>query len=259
MTLPIGSSFRNSEIVDLYLLRPPYPERLYELLVRFAPSHARLLDLGCGHGKIARPLTPHFENITAIDPSKKMIELGKTLQHGNASNLNWIESTAEKAELSGSYDVIVAALSIHWMDHALLFPKLLKHTQPNHLFAAIEGDAPHKPPWESDWTTFLTKWVPEVTGMPFDQSSKNDFWTKYLQFVDVADEFELISEPMHQSIDDFILCQHSRDTFAISKLGDKRARFDAELKELLGGHADHNAQLTFRSCTRLTTGSIANQ
>ncbi|MGJ8527956.1 class I SAM-dependent methyltransferase [Maritalea sp.] len=257
MPLPIGKSFKDAEVVDLYLKRPPYPAKLFDLLVEHAPSTQNVLDLGCGHGKIARPLTTRFQNVTAIDPSARMIALGKTLENGKAKNLTWTEDYAETANLSASYDVIVAALSIHWMDHATLFPKLLKHAKPNHLFAVIEGDQPHNAPWKNDWHSFLEKWVPIMTEKPFIKNGGSGFWDKYLEYVEVNDEFELISDPIVQSIDDFILCQHSRDTFTISKLGDRRERFDAELGELLANYADESGNLTFRSCTKLTTSQIA--
>lgn len=257
MNSRIGASFENAESVDLYLLRPPYPQRLYELLIELSPSNEALLDLGCGHGKIARHLAPHFDSVTAVDPSKRMIALGQTLENGLAKNLHWVESLAEDAPLSGKYDTVVAALSIHWMDHERLFPKLAKHLKPDYLFGIIEGDDAHQPPWQEDLEVFLSKWVPEVTGKPFVQKRSNQFWTRYTKHVDVTGNYELISEPIEQSLSDFILCQHSRDTFTISKLGNRRERFDAELEELLSPHADKNSNLTFNSCTRLATGKLA--
>ncbi|MFT6657070.1 class I SAM-dependent methyltransferase [Maritalea sp.] len=257
MNSRIGASFENAETVDLYLHRPPYPQRLYDLLIELSPSNEALLDLGCGHGKIARHLAPHFDTVTAVDPSKRMMALGQKLENGKAENLHWVEGLAEDAPLSGKYDTVVAALSIHWMDHARLFPKLAKHLNPNYLFGVIEGDDAHEPPWQEDLETFLGKWVPELTGKPFVQNRTNQFWTRYTKYVDVTNNYELISEPIVQSLSDFILCQHSRDTFAISKLGDRRERFDAELEELLRPHADENSNLTFKSCTRLATGKLA--
>ncbi|MCK0096669.1 class I SAM-dependent methyltransferase [Yoonia sp. F2084L] len=257
MTQSIGTSFRNAEVVDLYLHRPPYPQALYDKLIELAPAHDRLLDLGCGHGKIARRLADTFGDITAVDPSKQMIALGKTLENGCADNIQWIESIAEDAPLSGQYDVVVAALSIHWMDYARLFPKLGVHLKPHYLFAVIVGDGAHEPPWEADWQSFLGRWVPLITGQIFQRNSGTSFWEDYQNHVNVTQEFEFISGPIKQTVDDFILCQHSRDTFAFSKLGDQKDRFDAELAELLGPHADDNGQLQFRSFTKLTAAKVA--
>ncbi len=256
MKQEIGTSFQSEEVVDLYLYRPPYPQQIYDLIVSHSPSRGRILDLGCGHGKIARPMSKHFSSVMAIDPSAKMIALGKSLELGAATNLEWVESYAETAPLTGRYDTVVAALSIHWMNHDVLFPKLSKHLKTRHLFSVIEGDGAHKPPWESDWQTFLSKWVPKLTGKPLHTNKDRSFWENYLDYVDVNGVYEVVSDPFHQSIEDFILCQHSRDTFTISKLGSDLESFDDELRELLSPFANANGDLEFQSFTKLTTATI---
>ncbi len=256
MQQKIGTSFQSEEVVDLYLYRPPYPQEIYDLIIRHSPNFGSILDLGCGHGKIARPMSQHFNTVTAIDPSANMITLGKSLEFGKARNIKWEESYAETAQLIGQYDTVVAALSIHWMNHEVLFSKLSKHLKTRYLFAIIEGDGAHKPPWESDWQTFLSKWVPKLTGEPLHANKDRSFFEKYLDFVDVSGTYEVVSEPFHQSIEDFILCQHSRDTFAISKLGSDLGSFDRELREILSPFVNMNGDLEFQSSTKLTTATI---
>ena len=256
MNPTIGTSFQAAEVVDLYLYRPPYPQKIFDLIVNLAPEKESILDLGCGHGKIARQMSQIFNKVTAIDPSENMISLGKSLKYGASANINWIEAYAEDALLTEKFDVVVAALSIHWMDHQVLFPKLSKLLKKNHLFFVIEGDGAHNPPWENDWQDFLTKWVPEITGKPLHAKKGRSYWEKYLDYVDVRDTFEVVSEPFQQSVKDFILCQHSRDTFAISKLGDHRARFDIELEELLTPYVNNCGNLVFQSFTKLTAATI---
>ncbi len=256
MRQDIGTSFQTKEVVDLYLYRPPYPQRIYDLIIDQSPSMDRILDLGCGHGKIARPMSQHFSSVTAVDPSANMITLGKSLEFGTEPNLEWVKSYAETAPLTGQYDTVVAALSIHWMNHEVLFAKLAKHLKTNHLFAVIEGDGAHKPPWESDWQAFLAKWIPKLTGKPFHTSTDWPFWNKYLDYVEVKQTHKVVSEPFYQSIEDFILCQHSRDTFAISKLGNDLGNFDKELWELLSPFANANGELEFQSLTKLTTVTV---
>lgn len=256
MEQKIGTSFQSSEVVDLYLYRPPYPQQIFDLIVALSPKTEHLLDLGCGHGKIARPMSRHFQRVTAIDPSAEMMTLGKSLDHGQAANLTWIEGLAETAPLSGPYDTVVAALSIHWMAHDTLFPRLAMHLKTPHLFAVVEGDGPYDPPWQDDWVRFHEKWVPKLTGAPFQPDKGRTFWTMYETFVTVQDRYDVISDPLHQSIEDFILCQHSRDTFAISKLGQNREEFDDELRAILRPFADAHDMLEFRSITKLTTATL---
>lgn len=256
MKQKIGNSFESEEVVDLYLHRPPYPQEIYDLIVNLSPARDRILDLGCGHGKIARPMSKYFKTVAAIDPSAQMIKLGKSLEFGDAQNLEWVESYAETAPLSGKYDTVVAALSIHWMNHEALFTKLSKHMNAQYLLAIVEGDGAYNPPWESDWQTFLSKWVPKITGKPLHANNERSHWEKYLDYVDVREIYEVVSEPFHQSVRDFILCQHSRDTFAASKLGKNLEKFDGELRELLSPFANKYGNLEFKSLTKLTAASI---
>lgn len=251
-----GASFLQEEVVGLYLHRPPYPQELFDLLVDLSPRQNRLLDLGCGHGKIARPMSEHFAEVTAIDPSAQMISLGQSLPNGTASNLTWVESYAEDAPLTGLYDTVTAALSIHWMDHKRLFAKLIPHLAQDYLFTVIEGDAPLNPPWEKDWQAFLREWVPRLTGNPFHADKRWPFWERYADHATLQDKYEIISAPFTQSIEDFILCQHSRDTFALSKMSTHGDRFDDALRRLLTPYANAVGMLEFQTYTKLTVVTI---
>ena len=251
-----GASFTTSEVVDLYRYRPPYPEELFRQLVRLAPAHQTLLDLGCGEGKISRRLASHFRHVTAVDPSSQMIKLGQSLPNGDVANIEWIEGLAEEVVFPcEAYDLVVAALSIHWMDHARLFQRLKEHVQPNHVFAIVSGDQPVDPPWESDWQAFLQKWVPAITGVSFDPEKYRHIGRDYQHYIDITNEVDLVSDLFHQSVDDFVKCQHSRDTFALFKLGDRVGHFDAELVEILTPHASDGV-LSFHVKTTLTWSTI---
>jgi SAM-dependent methyltransferase len=258
MTDRPGSSFSDGEVVDLYGYRPPYPATVFEKLLELAPRHDAVLDIGCGPGKVSRPLTRSFANVVAVDPSQRMIALGRSLPDGQVPNLHWINSLAEEAPLGDwRFDLTVAAASIHWMDWELLFPKLLAHATRGHVFATISGDDAFEPPWDADWKRFLGMWVPEVTGVPFDESLREAIWGGYRRHMDVGGS-QYFSAPVEQSVEDFIKCQHSRDTWAYSRLGSRTEAFDAELAELLHDHAV-DGQLTYTVRTLVTWGTIRSQ
>ncbi|WP_245457382.1 hypothetical protein [Rhizobium leguminosarum] len=98
--------------------------------------------------------------------------------------------------------------------------------------------------------------MPEVTGQPFDHDKRSEGMRSYQSYLDLCGSEHFISErPFEQSVADFVSCQHSRDTFAPSKLCDRIASFDAELSELLRSYSDDD-RLSFIVGTRIVWGEI---
>ncbi|WP_109315250.1 class I SAM-dependent methyltransferase [Pseudovibrio ascidiaceicola] len=247
-----GATFKASEVVDFYPHRPPYAHQIYECIIDRSSATHRLLDLGCGEGKIARPMTKVFDHVCAVDPSANMIKLGRSLENGSADNLEWMEAIAEEAPLTGKFDTVTFASSIHWMEPSRLFPKLAKHLSENHLLAIIKGDAAFQPPWQDEWQQFLKKWVPQISGEKLNSNKWRATQTKHLDYINICETNEYVSQPFRQTVEDFIWSQHSRDTFALVKLGSRRHEFYNELKALLQPHANQEGQLTFQVKTHLT-------
>jgi SAM-dependent methyltransferase len=251
-----GISFQAQLVVDNYRFRPPYPDQLFRTLIASAPQGSRLLDLGCGPGKIARHLSPFFEHIVAVDPSEAMLALAVSLENGDASNIAWVQGNAEDANLgSEQFELVVAANSIHWMEPDRLFGKLQKHVAEDHAIAVVSGDDAHDPPWRADWVEFLVKWIPIATGEPFDLQRKTSEWSAWKKHVDIEFAETFISAPLTQRVSEFIACQHSRDAFAPSRLQGRMEEFDRELRELLGPYAVSD-QLSFHTRSELTIGRV---
>lgn len=256
-----GRSFEDPDVANCYGHRPEYPREVFDKLVEISPGHRSLLDLGCGTGKIARGLAADFDCVTGIDASEAMLRVARASTDEQTSNITWICSLAESAELIGApYDLVVAAASIHWMDHAVVFPRLRAAVQPDHAFAVVDGDGAFDPPWQRVWDAFLMRWIFELKGETYEPDDRNSaFATRmgaYRSWLTVAGETEVVSGPIRQSVEHFVACQHSRDTFAPSKLGDRLAAFDRELGALLRPYAPDGV-LTYRVRTNLTWGSIA--
>ncbi|GLY54948.1 class I SAM-dependent methyltransferase [Lentzea sp. NBRC 102530] len=76
-------------------------------LLRQLPSGARTaLDVGCGHGVLARSIP--VEEVTAIDASERMIEIAS----GTSSRVRWVCGDVFTADL-GRFDVVTAEASLH--------------------------------------------------------------------------------------------------------------------------------------------------
>ena len=255
-----GQSFESEEVASYYKYRPDYHDDLFAKLHELSPRHTSALDLGCGTGKIARRICGMFGTVTAVDASNSMLNVARQLQHPTEKNIKWMQCLAEEADFSDArFDLIIAAASIHWMDHALLFPKLLGHVSEEHVIAIVQGDEAHEPPWKNPWDDFLSKWVYLLTGVRYEPNSKQSTFAKKMErhrdwlSLEGDASFE---EDFSQSVDDFILCQYSRDTFAPSRLGNKIDEFSAELGQVLSPYADNTGKLTYRVQSKVEWGKI---
>ncbi|KAI3332416.1 methyltransferase domain-containing protein [Xylariaceae sp. AK1471] len=116
--------------------RPTYPASLFRKVLDFhhlphTGSETTLLDLGCGHGLIARALSPHFQRILAVDPSASMVEQARrmtddakiTFRHGRAEDLSALVRPA-------SVDMAVAGQAAHWFDHGAVWRELARTLKP---------------------------------------------------------------------------------------------------------------------------------
>src|SRR3569623_113034 len=154
-----AATFQDAGVVAAYLHRPPYPDALYRRLLELMPARRAVLDLGCGPGKIARALAPHVDEVLAIDPSAAMLRTGQALDGGERSNIRWRLAAAEDAPLSdAAFDLAVAGAAIHWMDPAIVFPRLARALAPGARLALVDGDAPSAAPWHAAYQQVIVAW-----------------------------------------------------------------------------------------------------
>ena len=245
-----GEAFDDRDVACSYACRAPYAPAAYAFLFDLV-SHGAALDLGCGPGKIARVLAEVFARVDAVDPSHPMLEVARELDADRHSNINWIRAHGETAALEPPYELITAGASIHWMDHAVVFPRLAKVIADEGFMAVMDGDGAHQPPWADDWLEFLKRWLLRV-GRPYDETRLKDVQS-YRNWMDIEGEraFEFSFD---QRVEDFIECQHSRATWARAKMGgDLADEFDRELREVVEPHAKEGT-LSYTVRTELVWG-----
>jgi len=103
--------------------RPPYPAALWERLAELGVlrAGARAVDLGAGTGQVTGPLLAAGLDVVAVEP-------GPTLAaelRARCPTATVVVARAEEADLAeASFDIAVAATSIHWMDLEVLLPRL---------------------------------------------------------------------------------------------------------------------------------------
>src|SRR4051812_17050737 len=123
LTFENAMRFQAQSLVDVYHLRLPYPQAVFDrLLSLLADLPSRVLDVGTGTGDLARGLVDKVEQVDALDVSEAMIKRGKTLPNGQHHHLHWILGRLETTHLKGPYGLIFGGDSIHWMDWETIFP-----------------------------------------------------------------------------------------------------------------------------------------
>ncbi|WP_341946999.1 class I SAM-dependent methyltransferase [Microbacterium sp. LWH11-1.2] len=111
-------------LADVYAAaRPPYPTALWDAVrdLGVLQPGRRALDLGAGTGQATGPLLAAGLSVTAVEPGPRLAEQLR-MRHPEATVL---VDRAEDVELPPeSFDLVVVATAVHWMDLGILLPKL---------------------------------------------------------------------------------------------------------------------------------------
>ncbi|KAM0718487.1 hypothetical protein Q7P37_005557 [Cladosporium fusiforme] len=111
--------------------RPSYPQSLYNAILAYHRGPKELcLDLGCGHGVMARELSKTFAKALGTDPSAGMIQQAREISNPtDYPNLTFREGSAEEGSAflaAGGVDMVVAGQAAHWFDYKRLWPEMAR-------------------------------------------------------------------------------------------------------------------------------------
>lgn len=256
-----GDRFSSRRVAENYCFRPPYSPEVYRTLLRLIGSHPRaVLDAGCGTGKITFGLVDDVERIDAVDPSVAMLNVARRVPRATDPKIRWINAKMEEAPLDPPYGLIVASLSIHWMDLDSVLSSFADALADGACLAVMDGDAPVHAPWERDETGFMVSFLKKLDGRSQIQ------WKTCSERLDEAvlvhPAFQSIGHQVtppvrfSQSVSDYLRCQHSRAAWAEDHLGETASRqFDFEMTKLLTSYAV-DGLLTFDVQTRIDWGHV---
>jgi len=92
-----------------------YFSNVHRQFIKFLPksANAKILDIGCGSGRDALSLARRGYQLTAVEPSTKMLELAKA--KNNHKNIRWLNDSLPHLSVlhENTYDFIL--LSAVWM------------------------------------------------------------------------------------------------------------------------------------------------
>ena len=124
--------------------RPPYPKVLLDDLLRRAriTGKGRLMDLGCGPGRIALALAPFFREVWAVDRDPEMIAVGREIaRERGIANVRWKTGRAEDVKAPpSSFELITCGESFHRLDQWVIAKKVMKWLRPGGSLATMGPD-----------------------------------------------------------------------------------------------------------------------
>ena len=89
------------------------------------------MDLGTGHGTVARGVARSFTRVVATDPSPGMLRQARALS-SDARNIAFEPAAAEElaAVPTASVDMVVSGQAAHWFDYARWWPEMRRVLRP---------------------------------------------------------------------------------------------------------------------------------
>ena len=121
-----------------------------------------ILDIGCGGGLLSEPMTRLGAKVTAIDASKKNIEVAKFHAKKNKLKINYLCSSPEKLSLNKKFDVVLNMEVVEHVEdlnffikkssnllkkNGLMFIATLNKTFKSYMFAIIGAE-------------YILRWLP---------------------------------------------------------------------------------------------------
>ena len=131
-----------------------------------------ILDIGCGGGLLSEPITRLGAKVTAIDASKKNIQVAKFHAKKNSLKINYLCSSPEKLNLNKKFDVVLNMEIVEHVDdvnffikkssellkkNGLMFIATLNQTLKSYIFAIVGAEYILKwlPIGTHDWDKFI--------------------------------------------------------------------------------------------------------
>jgi SAM-dependent methyltransferase len=230
-----AAQFADPSVVAAYRHRPPYPSEVFDILLSLIADEPRaVLDVGTGAGELARGLVGRVARVDAVDPAPGMIATGRALPGGDHPGLRWIEGRAEDAPLDPPYALVTAGQSLHWMDWAVVLPRLRDALTPRGVLAIVgQREGPY--PWDAEVLKVIQRSSTNTRYRPYDLIAELE--TRRL--------FEVVgrtlTEPVAytRTVSEYVESFHARNGLSRDRLDPAvAAAFDREVTALVAPHAD---------------------
>jgi SAM-dependent methyltransferase len=147
-------------------VRPGYPGELVDLALarRGLGAGARVLEVGCGTGKLTELLAARGLVVDAVDPGSNMIGAAQR-RVGEHACVTFHVGRFEDVELAADFAALFSATAFHWVDPAVGWPKSASHLEPGGVLALLAHCGVHdasNDELHDEFLALLRKHAPDV-------------------------------------------------------------------------------------------------
>ena len=228
--------------------RPGYPPKAIRTLAeKFGLNEgSRVIDLGCGPGKIALKLAPYVGEVIAIDPQEEMLEEGRKIAaRRNINNIIWRNGLSTEltgmVKAPGEIDLVVIARAFHWMDRKKTLEDVYSVVRAGGGIAVINDRDPLNQPevaWREIIKAMIREWLGEErragTAGTFAPLPKTH--EEVVQESRFRDMIVIYLNTMRTWTTDRIIGYVFSTSYAsVPVLGEKKEAFEADLRRRLTG------------------------
>jgi SAM-dependent methyltransferase len=152
---------------DYDAIRPGYPGDLVdEALARGRlGGGARVLEVGCGTGKLTELLAARGLVVDAVDPGPNMIRAAQR-RIGDSANVTFHVGRFEDVDLpAAAFAALFSATAFHWIDPAVGWRKSASHLRPGGVLALLAHVGVHEEgddDLHEEFLALLRKYAPDV-------------------------------------------------------------------------------------------------
>ncbi|MBN6055351.1 class I SAM-dependent methyltransferase, partial [Nonomuraea sp. RK-328] len=214
-------------------------EAIGHLARAFGPDGV-VLDLGCGPGTVAIPLSGRVRTVLAVDPDEEMLAEGRRRSAGAAGDIRWTPGDSTMLRELPPFEHVVMGRSFHWMDRRAVLADL-DALLPPHGVVALVGPTREEP--EASWEAVVRP-VRAAFGLSESGLDKQRAPGSFQATGEHHDEV-LAGSPfgrvesarfervLSRSVDELVGLQLSFSYSAPARLGDRLAAFTEEVRRAL--------------------------